>query len=48
MRDINSIVNFEKHPINDNNYIQKCNALIKRNSLLVLENFLSINSLEKI
>ena len=48
MRDINSIVDFEKHPINDNNYIRKCNALIKKNSLLVLENFLSIDSLEKI
>ena len=48
MRDINSIVDFEKHPINDNDYLQKCNALIKKNSLLVLENFLSIGSLEKI
>ena len=48
MRDINSIVDFKKHPINDDDYIQKCNALIKKNSLLVLENFLSIDSLEKI
>ena len=48
MRDINSIVDFEKHPINDNDYIKKCNALIKKNSLLVLENFLLIDSLEKI
>jgi len=48
MRDINSIIDFERHPINDNYYIQKCNSLIKQNSLLVLENFLSIDSLEKI
>ena len=48
MRNINSIVDFEKHPINDILYIQKCNSLIKKNSLLVLENFLSIDSLEKI
>jgi len=48
MRDINSIVDFEKHPINDKDYIKKCNALIKKNSLLVLENFLLIDSLEKI
>ena len=48
MRDINSIVDFEKHPINDKDYIKKCNVLIKKNSLLVLENFLLIESLEKI
>ena len=48
MRDINSVVDFEKHPINDNDYLQKCNSLIKKNSLLVLENFLSRDSLEKI
>ena len=48
MRDINSIVDFEKHPINDKDYIKKCNVLIKKNSLLVLENFLLIDSLEKI
>ena len=48
MSNINSIVDFEKHPINDILYIQKCNSLIKKNSLLVLENFLSIDSLEKI
>ena len=29
MRNINSIVDFEKHPINDILYIQKCNSLIK-------------------
>ena len=45
MRGINSIVDFEKHPINDNYYIKKCNALIKKHSLLVLENFLLIDSL---
>ena len=48
MKNINSIVDFDKHPINDNNYIKKCNSLIKQNSLLILENFLSIDSLEKI
>ena len=48
MRDINSIVDFERHPINNNHYIQKCNSIIKQNSLLILENFLSKDSLEKI
>ena len=48
MRDINSIINFEKHPVKDKDYIKKCNSLIKKNSLLVLENFLSIESFKRI
>ena len=48
MKDINSIVDLENHPIDNDNYIQKCNLLIKKNSLLVLENFLSKSSLAKI
>ena len=45
MNYINSIVDYKKHPINDIDYIHKCNSLIKKNSLLVLENFLSNKSL---
>ena len=30
MDSINSIIDFNKHPINDFNYIQKCNSLIKK------------------
>ena len=45
---INSIVNYDKHPINDINYIQECNLLIKKNSLLVLEKFLLDKSLKYI
>jgi len=48
MNNISSIVDYNKHPINDINYIQKCNSLIKKNSLLVLENFLLNQSLLKI
>ncbi len=48
MTNINSIIDFKKHPINDSKYISKCNLLIKKNSLLVLENFLSKRSLSKI
>ena len=48
MNSINSIIDLNKHPINDLNYIQKCNSLIKKNSLLVLENFLLDNSLKNI
>ena len=48
MNDLISIVDFNKHPIDDMNYIKKCNLLIKNNSLLILENFLSIKSLDLI
>ncbi len=48
MKNIDTIIDYKKHPINDFKYIQKCNSLIKQNSLLVLENFLSKNSLLKI
>ena len=48
MDSINSIIDFNEHPINDLNYIQKCNSLIKKNSLLVLENFLLDKSLKNI
>ena len=48
MNDIRSIVDFNKHPIDDINYIKTCNLLIKNNSLLILENFLSKTSLESI
>ena len=45
---IKSIIDYNKHPINDINYIQECNLFIKKNSLLVLENFLLKKSLLKI
>ena len=48
MDNINSIVDYNKHPINDFNYIRKCNSLIKKNSLLVLKNFLLNKSLKNI
>lgn len=48
MSNINSIINLINHPINDINYINKCNSLIKKNSLLILENFLSDKSLKNI
>jgi len=48
MNNINSIIDYNKHPINDIKYINECNSLIKMNSLLVLENFLSKESLFKI
>ena len=48
MSNINSIINLINHPIDDIKYINKCNLLIKKNSLLVLENFLSDRSLKNI
>ena len=46
MNNISSIVNLNKHPIDDINYIKKCNSLIKDNSLLVLDSFLTEQSLD--
>ncbi len=48
MVNINSIVDFSNHPIDDLQYINKCNSYIKENSILVLENFLLNSSLNKI
>ena len=48
MESIYSIINFSKHPINDLNYIQECYSLIKKKSLLILENILLDKSLTNI
>jgi len=48
MNEITSIVDFNKHPINDNIYIKDCKKFIKQNSILVLEHFLSDKSLKLI
>ena len=48
MNSISSIVDYNNHPIEDIKYINNCNSLIKKNSLLVLEDFLSKKSLENI
>ena len=48
MNDISSIINLIQHPIHDDDYINECNLSIKKNSLLILENFLSKNSLDLI
>ena len=48
MNKVDSIIDYNKHPINNRNYIQECNLLIKKNSLLVLENFLLDKSLKNI
>ena len=48
MNDIDTIVNFNKYPINDHKFITNCKEFLKMNSLLILENFLSKNSLKLI
>ena len=47
-KDISSIVNISRHPIEVNDYIKKCNLLIKNNSILILKNFLSNSSYNNI
>ena len=46
MKNISEIVNLNQHPINDKDYVNECNLSIKKNSLLILENFLSKNSFD--
>ena len=48
MNNINSIVDFSNHPINDLHFINKCHSYIKQNSILILDNFLLNSSLNKI
>ena len=42
MVNINSIVDFSNHPIDDSQYIYKCNSYIKENSILVLDKFIGV------
>ena len=44
MKDISKIVNLNQHPINNTDYVNECNLSIKKNSLLILENFLTKDS----
>ena len=48
MKNISEIVNLNQHPINDKDYVNECNLSIKKNSLLILENFLSKDSFDLI
>ena len=42
---INSIINLKKHPINNEEYLNDCLQNLRKNSVLVLENFISNESL---
>ena len=48
MTNIEQIVNFDKHPLNDLNYINSCKQNIVDNSILVLNNFLTNECLNEL
>ena len=48
MTNIEKIVNFDKHPLSDLNYINSCKQKIVNNSILVLNNFLTNECLNEL
>tara|TARA_B100000965_G_C19583760_1_gene754749 strand:+ start:1740 stop:2522 length:783 start_codon:yes stop_codon:yes gene_type:complete len=48
MNNIKEIINFNLHPIDDFSYINKCKKKINSESILILDNFLNIKSLNTI
>ena len=48
MNTIIDIVNQSKHPIDSDEYIQYCNNEIKKNSILILNNFLTNDCLSEL
>ena len=48
MNTIIDIVNQSKHPIDSDEYIQYCNDEIKKNSILILNNFLTNDCLSEL
>ena len=48
MLDIKKIINFLEHPINNDDYVNLCKKKLHTNSLLVLSNFLTNQSLKNI
>ena len=48
MHNLEEIINTEKHPINNEQYILNCNNKIKKNSILVLKNFLNKKCLDEL
>ena len=48
MTNLNNIINIKDHPLEDFNYIKLCKSKISNNSLLILKNFLSENTLKEL
>ena len=43
-----NIINIKDHPLEDFNYIKLCKSKISNNSILILKNFLSENTLKEL
>jgi len=49
MNNLQTIIDFQRHPINDSNsYVRHCRSELKKNSILVLNNFLTKEALVKL
>ena len=48
MDNLTNIINIEKHPINNEQYIKNCNKQIKENSILIMKDFLNQNCLNEL
>ena len=48
MTNLEDIINIKKHPITDEEYINNCNMLIRKNSILILKDFLNKECLDEL
>ena len=48
MDNIQNIINIEKHPINNIEYVISCNKQIRENSILIMKNFLNDDCLQEL
>ncbi len=48
MTNLEDIINIKKHPITDEEYINNCNTLIRKNSILILKDFLNKECLDEL
>ena len=48
MNDLGKIINYNKHPLDDPNYVNLCKKEIVENSILVLKNFLTKECLDEL
>ncbi len=48
MNNIDEIINIEKHPIKNLQYIKNCNKQIQENSILIMHNFLNKDCLDEL
>ncbi len=48
MKNLAEIINFEKHPIHNQEYINNCNSQIRKKSILIMKNFLIKDCLDEL